>query len=131
MARLTKDDTTEAVERWLDAADHPHLDAITELRGIILGVDDAIAEGIKWKAPSFRTEEYFATVHLRTKTGIGLILHLGAKKRSDPGLAIEDPESLLQWLADDRAMIAFADAADLAAHRAALESILRQWIRAV
>ena len=32
--------------------------------------------------PSFKTTEYFATTNLRTKKGIGLVLHFGAKVRT-------------------------------------------------
>eukprot|EP01031_Cornospumella_fuschlensis_P007315 gene7315-9064_t len=61
--------------------DHPFKAEIQTLRQAIPAVDPAIAEGIKWNAPSWRTSEYFATTHLRSKTGLGLILHLGAKAR--------------------------------------------------
>jgi hypothetical protein len=61
----------------------------------------ATAEGIKWNAPSFRTVEYFATVKLREKKGIGVILHLGARARDlgPDGIVIDDPATLLEWLA--------------------------------
>jgi hypothetical protein len=48
-------------------------------RQIILDADASIAEGIKWNAPSFYTSEYFATIQLRAKDGVQVILHLGAK----------------------------------------------------
>lgn len=126
-------DTTEAVDTLMASLVHPHKDAITRLRRIMLGVDASIAEGVKWNAPSFRTTEYFATTNLRTKQGIGVILHLGAKVRDLPegGLAITDPNSLLQWLAKDRAAIAFADEAELRRKEGALVELLRQWIRHV
>lgn len=126
-------DTTAAVNELMDALGHPHKDAITELRRVILGADGAIAEGVKWNAPSFRTTEYFATTHLRTKQGVGVILHLGAKARALPtgGIAIQDPESLLTWLAKDRALIEFADAREVKRRQAALRKLLRQWIKYV
>ena len=43
-------------------------------------------------------------------------------------MKIDDPGDLLQWLAKDRAMVTFADEAALAARRAALTGIIRQWI---
>ena len=81
--------------------------------------------------PSFRTTEYFATLHLRMKVGLGLILHLGAKVRDIPAVPVEDPEGLLTWLARDRALIAFSGLEEIQARRAALETLIRQWIRAV
>lgn len=126
-------DTTEAVDDLMKTLVHQHKDAIAHLRRIILGVDASIAEGVKWNAPSFRTTEYFATTNLRTKRGIGVILHLGAKVRELPagGLAIEDPDELLKWLADDRAAIEFTDASDVRGRQGALEGLLRQWIKHV
>jgi len=109
---------------------HPHKPAIELLRRVMLGLDARIAEGVKWNAPSFRTSAYFATVHLRSKLGLGLILHLGAKPRALPrgGLAIDDPSHLLQWLASDRALVEFTGLGDLQRKRRALEAVLSQWV---
>jgi hypothetical protein len=126
----TPADSTKAVDDFMGALDHPFKAEIEAIRAAILGADRAIAEGIKWNAPSFRTTEYFATVNLREKRGIGVILHLGAKVRSLPpgGVAIDDPEKLLGWLGKDRAMVVFGDLADFKARKAAFVRIVRQWI---
>lgn len=126
-------DTTEAVDDLMNALVHQHKDAITLLRRIILGVDASIKEGVKWNAPSFRTAEYFATTNLRTKKGIGVILHLGAKVRDLPagGITIKDPDKLLIWLANDRAAIEFTDGDEVKSKQSAFEKILRQWIELV
>ncbi len=106
---------------------------VEDLRATILAADPAIAEGIKWKVPSFRTSEYFATLNLRVREGVGLILHFGAKKNAiaTTGVAIPDPASLLHWLGKDRAAVAFRDAAQLADQRAAFTQLIREWIRFV
>lgn len=103
------------------------------LRRIILSADPTITEGIKWNVPSFRTTEYFATMHLRAKTGVGVILHFGAKKRDDLPRdgAIADPDKLLKWLANDRAMVMFSDTADIVDRELAFCELIRQWIRHV
>jgi len=123
-------DTSAAVGAYMDRLDHPHANAVQRLRALVLGVDPTIAEGVKWNAPSWRTREYFATTQLRTKTGIGLVLHLGAKAHALPeaGLQIEDPEGLLRWPAADRALMMFADLADVEAREEAVRAVLRQWI---
>lgn len=129
----TAADSSAAVDALMASLSHPHRDAIEQLRRTILAADPAIAEGVKWNAPSFRTHEYFATIRLRTKTGVGLVLHLGAKVRALPagGLAIDDPDGTLQWLAADRAQVSFADAADVHRQSPALTALLRRWIAAV
>lgn len=129
----SRTDTTEAVDELMKSLVHQHKDAIAHLRRSILGIDAAIAEGVKWNAPSFRTTEYFATTNLRTKGGVGMILHFGAKVRDLPagGVQIKDPEKLLRWLAKDRAAIEFADVDDVKNKKRAVEQIVRQWIKHV
>lgn len=130
MPQLTAADTSAAVDQFMAALDHPFKTEIETLRLAILAVDPSVAEGIKWNAPSWRTAEYFATTHLRSKTGLGLILHLGAKARAlpDGGLAIDDPTGLLKWLGKDRAQVEISSAADLTAKLPALQALLRQWM---
>jgi Domain of unknown function (DU1801) len=123
-------DTTAAVDAFMATLEHPFKAEIAAIRCAILGVDARIAEGVKWNAPSFRTTEYFATMNLREKGGIGVILHLGARIR-DVGpevVVIADPDKMLKWLGKDRAMVVFKDMAALVAQRAAFENVLRQWI---
>ncbi|WP_203322039.1 DUF1801 domain-containing protein [Pseudoxanthomonas beigongshangi] len=123
-------DTTDAVDAYMAALDHPCKAELEALRRIITGVDARIAEGVKWNAPSWRLDEYFATTHLRAKQGMGVILHLGAKTRApERKPAIDDPDGLLEWLGPDRARVVFADMADLRRRQAAFEAVLRQWIR--
>lgn len=59
-----------------------------------------------------------------------VILHFGAKKRLDLAArtAIKDPQSMLAWLSDDRAAVAFADLKDVQAKASAFGSLIRQWI---
>lgn len=119
---------TADVEAFLDALDHPCKPALAALRRVLLGIDPAIAEEIKWNAPSFRTTEHFATTNVRGKDGLLLILHLGAKKAALPAGAIADPQGLLKWLGPDRASIAFCSDDDVRSRADALAAIVRQWI---
>lgn len=118
------------VDAFLASLDHPRKPVIGAVRRAILDADPRIGEGIKWNAPSFRTTEFFATVHLRAKDGVQLILHFGAKKRAAlPARGdIADPDALLDWLADDRATVRFRDLADVQARRDAFQAVVRQWI---
>ncbi len=123
----------ENMETFLATLDHPHKPEILAVRQALLDADPAIAEGIKWNAPSFHTSEYFATFHLRAKEGVQVILHLGAKARegSIAGGVIDDPSALLEWLGKDRATVKFRDLADITAKRAAFTQLVRQWIKHV
>jgi hypothetical protein len=119
-----------SVEAFLAALDQPFKPEILALRQIILDADPSIAESIKWNAPSFYTSEHFATMQLRAKDGVLIILHLGAKTRDTAlsGIAIDDSAGLLKWLAKDRASVKFRDLADIEVKRAAFTNVIRQWL---
>ena len=129
----TPADTTEAVDELMKSLRHPAKSEIQALRALILQVHPSIREGVKWNSPSFRTSEYFATTNLRTKQGVGVVLHFGAKVRSVAGSreSIKDPQNLLTWLAKDRATVNFADMKDISAKMKAFQAVLRQWIKYV
>lgn len=125
----TTSDTPDSVDVFLETLQHPRKDVIIALRAALLGISPAISDAIKWNAPSFRTTEHFATMHLRSKDALQLILHMGAKKRVIPTGAIDDPTGLLKWLGPDRALVRFTGAEDLTAKIPALTALVRQWIR--
>ena len=124
-------DGAKDVEAFLAALDHPHKTEILAVRQIILGADARITEGIKWNAPSFRTSEWFATMHLRAKTGLLVILHRGAKVRGGPPVEIDDPNTLLVWLGKDRASVTFRDEDEVLTKRDAFADLIRKWIKPV
>lgn len=129
-AAAVRDPAVE-VAQWFATLVHPHHDGLARLRECVLAADPAIQEGIKWNVASFRTHEWFATLHVRSKAGFGMILHLGARKRTDlpaDGLGLANPRGLLKWLGPDRALVEFADLAALRASEADLGLLLRAWI---
>lgn len=132
-ARKTIADSPQAVDAFMRTLEHPSKKLIEAIRNSILSADRSITEGIKWNSPSFRTSEHFATMNLREKKGIGVILHRGAKKRDLPsgGIIIEDPSKVLKWLGKDRAMIVFDSLGDFSRRNDAFERIIQQWIRFV
>jgi hypothetical protein len=119
-----------SVDALLASLDHPRAREIDRVRQLVRDADPRIEEGVKWNAPSFRTSEWFATIHLRARDGVQVILHRGAKRRDD-AVAIADPASLLAWLGADRASVTFRDAADIEARSAAFQEVVRQWIERV
>src|SRR5262245_30366184 len=133
--RLTKSDsealqTDPAVVEFLRELEHPLKKEIEAIRQIILGVSPTIREGIKWNSVSFRTTEFFATIHLRSRDRVQLVFHMGAKvKDNSTNMQIADPGGLIQWLAGDRCLVTLGAGKDIQANRAALETIVREWIR--
>jgi uncharacterized protein YdhG (YjbR/CyaY superfamily) len=125
--------TDAAVVAFLSELDHPLKKEILSVRQLILGVSPEIREGIKWKAPSFRTTEYFATVSLRSKDKLQLVFHLGAKVREVPGggIKIDDPANLMNWLAKDRCLVTLGTTKEIKANREAFQGIVREWIKYV
>jgi hypothetical protein len=119
------------VEAFFKSLKHPSKSALLELREIILAADAAIAEGIKWNVPSFRTTEYFATLHPRAKDGIQVILHLGAKARGKSARGVGDPTGMLEWASPDRAFARFQDRDDVRSRRTEFQKLVRQWIGCV
>lgn len=117
------------VKAFLARLEHPRKREILALREVIRAVDERIAESIKWNAPSFSTTEHFATFHLRDTSAVQIVLHLGAKARG-VGLRgrIADPAGLLQWRDAGRATVRFTTLAEVEAKKAALASIVKQWI---
>ncbi|HEU5102081.1 MAG TPA: DUF1801 domain-containing protein [Roseiflexaceae bacterium] len=121
------------VEAFLASLDHPFKQEILVLRRVILGADPSIAESIKWNAPSFYTSEHFATMQLRAKDGVQVIMHLGAKPSASAstGIAIDDPQLLLTWLAKDRASVTFRSLQEIDIKSKVFTSIICQWLKYV
>jgi hypothetical protein len=130
-AHKSKADTAQAVDVLLSSLKHPATAEIQTLRAIVCEVSPSIQEGVKWNAPSFRVDEYFATINLRERQGVGVVLHFGAKVRDVAAgpESIDDPDKLLKWLAKDRATVTFSGKDDIAARKPAFQAVLRQWIR--
>jgi hypothetical protein len=121
------------VEALLRGLKHPLKKEIEAVRLIILGASSAVSDGVKWNAPSFRTEkDWFATINLRAKESVQVIFHLGAKTRADlKAFKVADPSGLMKWLGKDRAMVTLGAGRDIPQNRKALEAIVRAWIKHV
>jgi hypothetical protein len=120
-----------AVGEFLRELDHPLKKEIEVVRSSILGASPAIREGIKWNSLSFHTTEWFATVNWRCRDRVQLVFHKGAKVKdnSTKGARIADPAGLIKWLAKDRCLVTLKVGKDFSAHRSALQSIVRAWIK--
>jgi len=121
----------DAVEAHVRNLETPYKREMQAIRSIILGVSPRITEEIKWNAPSFALGEHFVTFNAWSRDCVQLIFHHGPKKTVSKGTLIKDPGGLLEWLATDRASMTFRGMSDVRAKRAGLQSIVRQWIRAM
>lgn len=126
-------DGAQSVEAFLATLAHPLEREIRALRTLVLGLDPAIREELKWSAPSFAVREHFATFHLRSPDSVTLVLHLGAKGKATAAFrdSIVDPDRLLEWRGAERATLTFHDLAEIRRLKPALLRILRQWIKHV
>ena len=115
----------------LKKLDHPLKRELEAVRRLILDASSEVREGVKWKAPSFRTSDYFATINLRELKTTQLILHRGAKVKVLPKDAkpISDPKGLLKWLAADRCMATLGAGKEFDANCAAFAKIIKQWLK--
>lgn len=126
--------TDGSVDALMRAIDHPMKKEIEAVRQLILAADPSITEGIKWNGLSFMTSDWFATLNNpsnpRTQDHVALILHTGVKAK---GLVLKgviaDPEALLKWITVDRCTVAFKDAKGIKTKGAALQAIIRLWIK--
>ncbi len=116
-----------AVAQLIEELKHPLKREVSALRALILGVAPEVREEVKWRSPSFRTTEHFATINLHARDRIRLILHTGAKGSASMR-AVADPAGLLEWLGKDRGMVTLRDGKELAARRAPLRALLRAWV---
>ena len=117
------------VNELMAGLDHPLKPEIEVLRALILGADPRIREEVKWNAPSFLIDDHFATFKLHPVDTVQVIFHTGAKKKAKPlQMVVDDPGSLLKWVAPDRCLTAFHDMQDVRARGPELARIVEQWI---
>jgi len=117
------------IPTWLATKDDPRVGAIRRLCDIVESADARVQGEIKWHAPSYFVGTRYATTGLNPKGGVRMVLHRGAKKV--PGLTrpdIDDPEGLLEWRADDRAVLNFVDDAEVELRSDAVGHLVRQWL---
>lgn len=116
---------------FLAALDHPLKADIEAVRKLVLAASPEIAEGVKWNSLSFRHTDWFATVNLRSKDVIQLVMHTGAKAKDNPDFDIPDENGLLLWLAKDRALVTLGSGKALKANAKAFTVIVKAWIKYV
>src|SRR5215471_8018268 len=99
-------DDSKGVDEFLGKLDHPMKPVLEAVRSAILSADARITEGIKWNAPSFYCNGWFATANVRGENSVLVVFHMGAKAKdnSTTGMRIDDTAGLLDWAARERAI---------------------------
>jgi hypothetical protein len=119
MAQTNK---TESVDELLNKLNHPLIEDVQFVRGIIKAVDSDISEEWKWNAPSFSYKgSYLVTFNLWEKERIHLVFH-------NPEIVNIDSE-ILEGDYPTRRMAYFADRHYIEARRGELERVVRELVR--
>ncbi|MFD1396999.1 DUF1801 domain-containing protein [Kroppenstedtia eburnea] len=123
----------QQVVEYMNNLEHPLKKEIEEVRKIILSADPRLTEHIKWNAPSFCFEnEDRVTFNLHGRGYFRLVFHCGAKVKDNSGNGplFTHTTKLLDWVADDRAIIKFTDMNDVIAKKEKLTEVITKWIEA-
>lgn len=122
--------TNPEVDVYLATMTHAHRDGILALRAAILDADDRIVERIKWNAPSFGIGgDDLITMRLAPRDAFQLVFHRGVAKQSG-AVSVADPDGLLDWKADDRAVLDIRTTARVEELEPAIVDLVRGWIAA-
>lgn len=124
---------TKQVAEFMAKLEHPFKEDIELVREVILAADSRITEHIKWNAPSFLIEnDDRITFNLNGKGFFRLIFHCGAKKRPEAKKEplFVDQTGLLEWQANDRALVKFFDMEDIKSKEDGLKAVIEEWIKA-
>lgn len=111
-----------AVETFMATLDHPFKAEIAAVRAIVLAADPRVRERIKWKAPSFYHGTDLGAFNLHATEFVHLILVF------PQGRMVSDPAGLLLGAHKDRREIKFTSLEDVASKKAALTSLVREWL---
>ena len=127
-SRGEHDDSSGVAALIADMA-HPLKRTLEEVRRTILAAHPEITEGVKWNSPSFYCHGWFATINSRKPTQVDVVFYCGAKVRADSTVreVIDDPEPLLTWPSNDRALLSFKSDADFQARLKSFQRITKQW----
>ncbi|MDQ0875545.1 uncharacterized protein YdhG (YjbR/CyaY superfamily) [Paenibacillus sp. V4I3] len=116
---------------FLNNLEHPLKKEIEEVRKIILSANEHITEHIKWNAPSFCfNNEDRVTFNLQGKGFFMLVFHCGVKVKDHAGNGslFDDTTGLLDWVADDRAIVKLTDMSDVEDKKEKLAEVVARWI---
>jgi hypothetical protein len=119
-------------DAFLAELTHPLKPEILELRQIILSANRKFTEHIKWNAPSYCIDgEDRVTFNLKNPKTVRLILHCGVKVKARKlrEKFSADLPPLLDWVAEDRAVLHVSDMIDVMQKKRSIIQIINEWVR--
>jgi len=118
------------VTTFLKTLKHPLKEEIEEVRKIIINSHQEVKENIKWNGPNFHFRgEDRITMRIQPPPHLQLIFHRGAKASAKlKQRLIDDASELLDWKADDRAVITFKSMEEIETNKKQLNEIISKWL---
>lgn len=123
---------SKEADDFLNQLNHPLIKEIQTLRKIILSCSEELSENVKWNAPNYSHDgQDRITMKILPPKNIQLIFHRGAKKQEQPvNHLIEDPNGLLTWKENDRAIATFTTNEDIEKNKGIISQLVTDWISA-
>jgi hypothetical protein len=133
-SRTAKEPSVEggaAVDALLAASPHPLAAEIAVVRKAIVAAGEGVEELVMWNAPSFRRgTEVFATIHVRERKHVLVVLHRGAKPGAKPAAPppLPDPLGLVEVKDASRVLVRLPAGAAFAAAAKSFRALARAWL---
>lgn len=112
--------TSKKVDDFLSGLDHPLKKEMQAIRRLIMEVDPAITEEVKWGGPSFYYKGDIATFSPRVKDQAVLVFHQGE---------MLDARTVLEPAPKGKAYAKFSSMAEVKAKSEDLKAVIREWIQ--
>lgn len=123
---------SKEADEFLNQLNHPLIEEIQILRKLILSCSKELSENVKWNAPNYtHNGQDRITMKILPPKNIQLIFHRGAKKQEQPANhLIEDPNGLLTWKENDRAIATFTNYESIEKSKETICKLVTDWISA-
>lgn len=120
----------DEVSKFLSELNFPLDKEIQYLRTIILSCEENLVENIKWNGPNYSLNgEDRITMRVQSPKIVQLIFHRGAKVKEQPAnKLLSNDFGLLDWKANDRAIISFKSLESILLVESKMQIIIKDWI---
>lgn len=127
-----KNNKSNEVSRLLNELNLPLIQAIEQLRELILNLNLELVETIKWNGPNYQYKnEDRITLRVQDTKQVQVILHRGAKVKVQPkNHLIDDEFNLLVFKENDRAIINIRTYEEVVLHQSSIQTLIHRWILA-